>query len=98
MTDIYQKPIRVETCNGPCVLGNKLLNIQFAKYYIWNNKNEGFPNMVLNTKTFNQSVCTEYSEAVNPCYMFQPLWVSVYIQWRFHVSTKTPELMILKVV
>ena len=78
-----------------CVLGNKLLNIQFAKYHIWNNTeqerniqpissqghryaippmfsreinwSEGFPNMVLST---------EYSEAVNARYTFQPLWVS----------------------
>ena len=74
------------------MLGNKLLNIQFAKYHIWNNKretfnqsvrkntvtqyhqcsraikwSEGFPNMVLST---------EYSEAVNARYTFQPLWVS----------------------
>ena len=97
------------------MLGNKLLNIQFAKYHIWNNKKEtfnqsvrkntvtqyhqcsrekkkrcfisanfdnfatfvdravftfikdwsdGFPNMVLST---------EYSEAVNARYTFQPL-------------------------
>ena len=59
-----------------CVLGNKLLNIQFAKYHIWNNKSEGFPNMVLSTETFNQSVRTEYSEAVNVRHTFQPLWVS----------------------
>ena len=39
---------------APCVLGNKLLNIQFAKYHIWNNKSEGFPNMVFSTETFNQ--------------------------------------------
>ena len=58
------------------MLGNKLLNIRFAKYHIWNNKSEGFPNMVLSTETFNQSVCTEYSEAVNARYTFQPLWVS----------------------
>ena len=58
------------------MLGNKLLNIQFAKYHIWNNKSEGFPNMVLTTETFNQSVRTEYSEAVNARYTFQPLWVS----------------------
>ena len=58
------------------MLGNKLLNIQFVKYHIWNNKNEGFPNMVLSTETFNQSVRTEYSEAVNARYTFQPLWVS----------------------
>ena len=58
------------------MLGNKLLNIQFAKYHIWNNKSEGFPNMVLSTETFNQSVRTEYSEAVNARYTFQPLWVS----------------------
>ena len=60
----------------PSVLGNKLLNIQFAKYHIWNNKSKGFPNMVLSTETFNQSVRTEYSEAVNARYTFQPLWVS----------------------
>ena len=58
------------------MLGNKLLNIQFAKYHIWNNKSEGFPNMVLSTETFNRSVRTEYSEAVNARYKFQPLWVS----------------------
>ena len=32
--------------------------------------------MVLSIETFNQSVRTEYSEAVNACYTFQPLWVS----------------------
>ena len=32
--------------------------------------------MVLSTETFNQSVHTEYTEAVNVCYTFQPLWVS----------------------
>ena len=48
---------------APCVLGNKLLNIQFAKYHIWNSKSEGLPDMVLSTETFNQSVRTEYSEA-----------------------------------
>ena len=58
------------------MLGNKLLNIPFAKYHIWNNKSEGFPNMVLSTETFNQSVRTEYSEAVNARDTFQPLWVS----------------------
>ena len=58
------------------MLGNKLLNIRFAKYHIWNNKSEGFPNMVLSTDTFNQSVRTEYSEAVNARYTFQPLWVT----------------------
>ena len=58
------------------MLGNKLLNIQFAKYHIWNNKSKGFPNMVLSTETFNQSVRTEYSEAVNARYTFEPLWVS----------------------
>ena len=58
------------------MLGNKLLNIQFAKYHIWNNKSEGFPNMVLSTETLNQSVRTEYSEAENARYTFQPLWVS----------------------
>ena len=64
------------------MLGNKLLNIQFAKYHIWNNKSEGFPNMVLSTETFNQSVRTEYSEAVNARYTFQPLWVSDEIEKR----------------
>ena len=58
------------------MLRNKLLNIQFAKYHIWNNKSEGFSNMVLSTETFNQSVRTEYSEAVNVRYTFQLLWVS----------------------
>ena len=58
------------------MLGNKLPNIQFAKYHIWNNNSEGFPNMVLSTETLNQSVRTEYSEAVNARYTFQPLWVS----------------------
>ena len=65
------------------MLGNKLLNIQFAKYHIWNNKSEGFPNMVLSTETFNQSVRTEYSEAVNARYTFQPLWVSDFIIFSF---------------
>ena len=64
---------------APCVLRNKLLNIQFAKYHIWNNKSEGFPNMVLSTETFNQSVRTEYSEAVNARYTFHPLWVSGFV-------------------
>ena len=58
------------------MLGNKFLNIQFAKYHIWNNKSERFPNMVLSTETFSQSVRTEYSEAVTARYTFQPLWVS----------------------
>ena len=62
------------------MLGNKLLNIRFAKYHIWNNKSEGFPNMVLSTETFNQSVRTEYSEAVNARYTFQLLWVSGFYQ------------------
>ena len=35
------------------------------------NWSEGFPNMVLST---------EYSEAVNARYTFQPLWVSAYTQ------------------
>ena len=73
-----QKPIRVETCvTAPCVLGNKLLNIQFAKYHIWNNKSEGFPNMVLSTETFNQSVRAECSEAVNARYTFQQVQVNL---------------------
>ena len=62
---------------APCVLGNELLNIRLAKYHIWNNKSEGFPNMVLSTETFKQSVRTEYSEPVNARYMFQLLWVSI---------------------
>ena len=68
------------------MLGNKLLNIQFAKYHIWNNKSEGFPNMVLSTETFNQSVHTEYSEAVNARYMFQPLWVSGTTEYIYLVN------------
>ena len=36
--------------------------------------------MVLSTETFNQSVRTEYSEAVNARYTFQPLWVSAFSQ------------------
>ena len=71
-----RNPQGLKRVTAPCVLGNKLLNIQFAKYHIWNNKSEGFPNMVLSTETFNQSVRTEYSEAVNARYTFQPLWVS----------------------
>ena len=70
------------------MLGNKLLNIQFAKYHIWNNKSEGFPNMVLSTETFNQSVRTEYSEAVNARYTFQPLWVSDTIHSVINSSLK----------
>ena len=35
---------------------------------------EGFPNMVLST---------EYSEAVNTRYTFQPLWVSAQVQTQF---------------
>ena len=73
-----RNPKGLKRVTAPCVLGNNLLNIQFAKYHIWNNKSEGFPNMVLSTETFNQSVRTEYSEAVNARYMFQPLWVSAY--------------------
>ena len=61
------------------MLRNKLPNIQFAKYHIWNNNSEGFPNMVLRTETFNQSVRTEYSEAVNARYTFKPLWVSDFM-------------------
>ena len=54
------------------------MKIRFAKYHIWNNKSEGFRNMVLSnsTETFNQPVRTEYSEAVNARYTFQPFWVS----------------------
>ena len=41
------------------MLGNKLLNIQFAKYHIWNNKRE----------TFNQSVrkntVTQYHQCLS---------------------------------
>ena len=36
--------------------------------------------MVLSTETFNQSVRTEYSEAVKACYTFQPLSVSGFSQ------------------
>ena len=68
-----RNPYGLKRVTAPCVLGNKLLNIQFPKYHIWNNKSERFPNMVLSTETFNQSVCTEYSEAVNARYTFQPL-------------------------
>ena len=71
------------------MLRNKLPNIQFAKYHIWNNNSEGFPNMVLSTETFNQSVRTEYSEAVNARYTSQPLWVSGY--------NKKPSLEVLYV-
>ena len=74
--DTTRNPQGLKRVTAPCVLGNKLLNIQFAKYHIWNNKSEGFPNMVHSTETFNQSVRTEYSEAVNARYTFQPLWVS----------------------
>ena len=38
--------------------------------------------MVLSTETFNQSVPTEYSEAVNARYAFQLLWVSDKIKYR----------------
>ena len=62
------------------MLGNKLLNIQFAKYHIWNNKSEGFPNMVLSTETFNQSVRTEDSEAVNARYTFLIIARGEYIE------------------
>ena len=34
--------------------------------------------MVLSTETFNQSVRTEYSEAVNARCTFHPLWVSAF--------------------
>ena len=85
-TQLQQKPIRVKRVTAPSVLGNKLLNIQFAKYHIWNNKSKGFPNMVLSTETFNQSVRTEYSEAVNALYTFQSLWVSGYSIVRLYCS------------
>ena len=42
--------------------------------------------MVLRTETFNQSVCTEYSEAVNARYTFQPLWVSGVLALVLYVS------------
>ena len=67
------------------MLGNKLPNIQFAKYHIWNNKSEGFPNMVPSTETFNQSVRTEYSEAVIARYTFQPLWVSGITSFNYQI-------------
>ena len=41
--------------------------------------------MVLSTETFNQSVRTEYSEAVNVRYTFQPLWVSGITEWSIFV-------------
>ena len=79
------------------MLGNKPLNIQFAKYHIWNNKSEGFPNMVLSTETFNQSVRTEYSEAVNARYTFQPLWVSGAIQYMTKIKmAKIIKMLFLK--
>ena len=86
---IGRNPKGLKRVTAPCVLGNKLLNIQFAKYHERNiqpissqeHRNaippmssreiswcEGFPNMVLST---------EYSEAVNARYTFQPLRVSV---------------------
>ena len=49
---LIRNPLGLKRVTAPCVLGNKLLNIQFAKYHIWNNKSEGFPNMVLSTETF----------------------------------------------
>ena len=39
--------------------------------------------MVLSTETFSQSVRTEFSEAVNARYTFQPLWVSGYVKLHF---------------
>ena len=42
---------------APCELENKLLNIQFAKYHIWNNKRE----------TFNQSVCKNTVTQYHQC-------------------------------
>ena len=57
------------------------MNIQFAKYHILNNKSEGFPNMGLSIETFNQSVCAQYSDAVNARYTFQPLWVSGFTKY-----------------
>ena len=77
------------------MLGNKLLNIQFAKYHIWNNKSKGFPNMVLSIETFNQSVRTEYSEAVNARYTFQPLWVSGITKCRLSKSLRISLFAIL---
>ena len=66
------------------MLGNKLLNIQFAKYHIWNNKRETFnqiPPMFSREINWsegfpNMVLSTEYSEAVKASYRFQPLWVS----------------------
>ena len=74
------------------MLGNKLLNVQFAEYHIWNNKSEGFPNTVLSTETFNQSVRTEYSEAVNARYTFQPLWVSDNTDSDFEIDKELARL------
>ena len=44
--------------------------------------------MVLSTETFNQSVRTEYSEAVNARYTFQLLWVSggAYRLMEYHLD------------
>ena len=67
------------------MLGNKLLNIRFAKYHIWNNKSEGFPNMVLSNETFNQSVCTEYSEAVNDVTRFNPYGFLMALNFGFEL-------------
>ena len=45
--------------------------------------------MVLSNETFNQSVRTEYSEAVNACYTFQPLWVSDTIQYNTYLIDRS---------
>ena len=44
--------------------------------------------MVLSTETFNQSVRTEYSEAVNARYTFQPLWVSDIYEFAYTNEVK----------
>ena len=46
--------------------------------------------MVLSTETFNQSVRTEYSEAVNVCYTFQPLWVSDNTAQKYYFNSFFP--------
>ena len=51
--------------------------------------------MVLSTETLNQSVCTEYSEAVNARYTFQPLWVSGNINSNLEVKVLKRDASIL---
>ena len=65
---LYQKPIRVETCNSPLCAGKQASEYSICYYkvpYLEQQVSEEFLNMVLSTETFNQSVRAEYSEAVN---------------------------------